>query len=297
MKTIQLSFYLILILTFSLLVLSNCAKEPVKELEQAETIFMKANEANAQELATVEYEKALNKLNYGKKLINSKRYNDAKSILLEACDLADSAYKIAVKANELSEKNRIKEAKIKQEQILKMEKERAELASKKAIAEKIALEKKMIEEKKKQKPSQYIVVKNDCLWNIAKKVYNNPIMWKMIYDANKHQIENPDLIFPKQVLVIPIIDEQAQPKIATKEARTTDNIAQEKAEEKTSLKENNVTQQVVSKYVVVKGDCLWNIAKSIYNEPLKWKQIHQANIEIISNPDLIFPNQVLIIPS
>ncbi|MCS7184564.1 MAG: LysM peptidoglycan-binding domain-containing protein [bacterium] len=43
----------------------------------------------------------------------------------------------------------------------------------------------------------------DCLWNIAKRVYGNPYMWKKIYEANKDIIKNPNLIFPKQVLLIP----------------------------------------------------------------------------------------------
>jgi nucleoid-associated protein YgaU len=32
-------------------------------------------------------------------------------------------------------------------------------------------------------------------------------MWKKIYLANKHQIEDPAIIYPKQVLIIPPLDE------------------------------------------------------------------------------------------
>jgi len=49
-------------------------------------------------------------------------------------------------------------------------------------------------------------------------------------------------------------------------------------------------------YVVKKGDCLWNIAKAIYNNPLKWKAIYKANKKKIKDPNLIYPNQKLIIP-
>jgi nucleoid-associated protein YgaU len=49
-------------------------------------------------------------------------------------------------------------------------------------------------------------------------------------------------------------------------------------------------------YVVKKGDCLWNIAKAIYNKPLKWKAIYKANKKKIKDPNLIYPNQKLIIP-
>lgn len=45
----------------------------------------------------------------------------------------------------------------------------------------------------------------DCLWNIAKKksIYDNPFKWPTIYNANKDQIKDPNLIYPGQVLTIP----------------------------------------------------------------------------------------------
>ncbi|MGE5399906.1 MAG: LysM peptidoglycan-binding domain-containing protein [Ignavibacteriales bacterium] len=60
----------------------------------------------------------------------------------------------------------------------------------------------------------YTVVRGDCLWNIAKKkdVYNNAFAWPKIYQANRDQIKNPDLIYPKQIFKIPNLteDEKAQ---------------------------------------------------------------------------------------
>lgn len=52
----------------------------------------------------------------------------------------------------------------------------------------------------------------------------------------------------------------------------------------------------VTTYTVVKGDCLWNIAKSFYGAGYKWSTIYEANKDIISNPNLIFVGQVLEIP-
>ena len=63
-------------------------------------------------------------------------------------------------------------------------------------------------------PSQYTVrpwnVSKDCLWNIAGRpwVYNDPFKWKVLYDANKSKMpepNNPDLIHPGMVLDIPSI--------------------------------------------------------------------------------------------
>jgi len=49
----------------------------------------------------------------------------------------------------------------------------------------------------------YTVVRGDCLWNIAKKYYGNGSQYTKIYNANRDQIKNPNLIYPGQVLTIP----------------------------------------------------------------------------------------------
>jgi nucleoid-associated protein YgaU len=45
----------------------------------------------------------------------------------------------------------------------------------------------------------------DCLWNIAKKpkVYDNAFLWPKIWQGNRDQIKNPDVIQPGQRLKIP----------------------------------------------------------------------------------------------
>jgi LysM repeat protein len=49
----------------------------------------------------------------------------------------------------------------------------------------------------------YTVASGDSLSKIAKKVYGDAKQWKRIFEANRDQIENPDLIHPGQVLRIP----------------------------------------------------------------------------------------------
>ena len=46
---------------------------------------------------------------------------------------------------------------------------------------------------------------------------------------------------------------------------------------------------------VVKGDCMWNIARSVYGDGRKWPTIADANGVPRSNP-VIYPNQVLLVP-
>lgn len=50
-------------------------------------------------------------------------------------------------------------------------------------------------------------------------------------------------------------------------------------------------------YTVVKGDCLWNIAKKFYGDGSKWTKIYNANKSKIKNPNLIYPGQKLTIPA
>lgn len=49
------------------------------------------------------------------------------------------------------------------------------------------------------------------------------------------------------------------------------------------------------KWHVVKGDCMWNIARSVYGDGRKWPTIADANGVPRSNP-IIYPNQVFTIP-
>lgn len=59
----------------------------------------------------------------------------------------------------------------------------------------------------------------DCLWNISGKmeIYSDPLLWVKIWQANTDKIKNPDIIFPGQVLTIPV-----------KSDKTTDEIKAER---------------------------------------------------------------------
>lgn len=121
-----------------------------------------------------------------------------------------------------------------------------------------------LEAKLMGKYDQYTVLKGDYLWKISKKpeIYNDPYQWIRIYCVNRDQIKNPDLIYPDQVLKI---------------QRTLDK----------------------NQYLVAKGDFLKKIAgnSSVYNDPTKWTKLYEANKDIISDPNRIYPYQVLVVPA
>lgn len=64
------------------------------------------------------------------------------------------------------------------------------------------------------KDIMYTVVKGDHLWGIARKTehYGNGFAWPVIYNANRDQIKNPDLIYPKQVFKVPQLTEEEKAK-------------------------------------------------------------------------------------
>ena len=108
----------------------------------------------------------------------------------------------------------------------------------------------------------YTVAQGDNLWSIAQqeRVYADPYMWPRLYRANKEQIQDPDLIYPDQMLAVPF-----------------------------GVAENE--------HLVTSGDFLFKIAAEIYNDGGKWHKIYEANKQQIVEPDLIFPAQVFEIPS
>lgn len=57
------------------------------------------------------------------------------------------------------------------------------------------------------------------------------------------------------------------------------------------------TAATANSYTVVKGDCLWNISKKFYGSGAQYTKIFNANNPPIKNANLIYPGQVLTIPS
>lgn len=80
----------------------------------------------------------------------------------------------------------------------------------------------------------------------------------------------------------------------TKIMKVTNNKASVTTQRQTN---NSPAPKTGTTYKVKKGDCLWNIAKAIYGDGSKYTKIYEANKDKITNPNLIYPDQVLTIPS
>lgn len=88
------------------------------------------------------------------------------------------------------------------------EEEEAEIAPKQMTQEKAPQRKKAVKKAGGQTHEVWLWQETrDCLWNLAEKYYGDPWLWKKIYIANKDQIDDPRIIYPKQILIIPPVEE------------------------------------------------------------------------------------------
>ena len=69
----------------------------------------------------------------------------------------------------------------------------------------------------------HTVVKEDTLWDLAQRYYSNPFEWRVIWNANRDVVEDPNWIYPAEVIVIPGLpgdtqaDEPAQDPMETEQ--------------------------------------------------------------------------------
>ena len=54
--------------------------------------------------------------------------------------------------------------------------------------------------------SAVIVQPGNSLWRISRRVYGDGVRYSVIYQANRDQIREPDLIYPGQIFVVPTTD-------------------------------------------------------------------------------------------
>jgi nucleoid-associated protein YgaU len=52
-------------------------------------------------------------------------------------------------------------------------------------------------------PGSIVVQPGNSLWRIARRTYGHGIRYSLIFEANKEQIRDPNLIYPGQVFAVP----------------------------------------------------------------------------------------------
>jgi len=118
------------------------------------------------------------------------------------------------------------------------------------------------------------VVKGESLWSISENVYGSGYNWTDVKSANNLKSDDIEI---GQELVLPEVS--AKEPTATKQDLTV-----------------TADSQTISgdSYTVVHGDSLWNVAVRAYGDGYKWVNIAKANN--LSNPNVIHPGNILVLP-
>lgn len=106
----------------------------------------------------------------------------------------------------------------------------------------------------------YTIQPGDTLSKIAKQYLGDPGKYPVIFEANREVIKDPNLIYPGQMIRIPVSGSAEQT------------------------------------YTVQSGDTLSRIAQRFYGAANKYAVIFEANRDVIKDPNVIHPGQILRIP-
>ena len=152
---------------------------------------MEAEELGAEELAPKAFDAAAKKLAAAEQMMGDPcKYPDALRAAAEADELGRKAGVMAVAE---VERLAAEEARLLAE------------AEARLLAEEEALRIAEMEAWLAAHPPEYEVERGDYLWKISgmDRIYQASRFWPIIFDANRDQINDPDLIYPGQVLNIP----------------------------------------------------------------------------------------------
>jgi len=157
-----------------------------KKIEEAQAAIDAAKGSEAAKLSPNDIKAAEESLAQAKSLFNDGKYKESMIASGQAINIAQGvSSKKAVAVAPIVEQQGKEGVAVKEEQ-------------KEAIQKKVEEETEYTLYKVKYNPA-----KRDCLWRIAEKFYNDGFKWKVIYDANRDIVKNPDLIKPGWILKIP----------------------------------------------------------------------------------------------
>ena len=111
-------------------------------------------------------------------------------------------------------------------------------------------------------PKSWVLQYGECLWIVSgyEEIYGDPLKWPRLWRGNKDMVEDPDWVLAGWELKVP----RTWPK----------------------------------RHMVVQDEWLAKIAGywEVYDNYREWPLLFEANKDRIKDPDLIFPEQELVIP-
>jgi hypothetical protein len=85
-----------------------------------------------------------------------------------------------------------------------------------------------------QEIKEYKVIKGDTLWDITKKELNDPFLWSKVWKENP-RIANPDLIYPDQMIKIPLYLIQEEKREEEVQLKSTEEVTLKSTEKSQKL--------------------------------------------------------------
>lgn len=111
-------------------------------------------------------------------------------------------------------------------------------------------------------PKEYKLIYGECLWTVAgyEQIYGDPLKWTRLWRGNTEMIEDPDWVLAGWTLQVP--------------------------------------RHWPRKHMVQQDEWLAKIAGywEVYDNYRQWPVLFEANRDRIDDPDLIFPEQELVVP-
>ena len=206
------------LLFFAVLLLGGCASAPRHVLQSARLAVAHADYYGAEKLASEEFRQARDSLRRGEELLRHGDYQGAQLVLSQAELLANqSRAKAEMRKIALAEaqKNPTPPEPLPPPKIPVKTTPLPQPASKPKPA---------VEPPPSPPPSHVTVEANQTLWMIAarKDIYDDPLLWPLLYQGNRDQIKDPRQIFPGQILNVPREVSAGEREEAREKARNSD---------------------------------------------------------------------------
>ena len=190
-----------------LLLLAGCANPPRQELQAARMAVARAAHAGAEELAAQEYKEAIESLKLGEEAVRRKDYRRGRDLLGLTRDQADLAFSRAGEEHDRLAHLRSEAETPPAPQPPIARTRPLRLPPPPPAAPPVPASKPPADSKQPEPPAlmRHIVEDNETLWTIAARrdVYGDPLLWPLLYQANRDQIRDPRKVFPGQQINIP----------------------------------------------------------------------------------------------
>ena len=188
----------------SLLLVVSCTFTPKPDLKPAEHMVKRAYDMDAPVYAPSEYQAAYIALSSARRAMSLGDYDMANESVEVALSYARQASRLAqeTKIKQIEEAKRAKQEEASREETVQ---ETVVMVPKPPKVIKPPVAKPPPKVKKETKLlSEYNVGNGENLWTIAAnpRVYNEGLLWPLLYQANRDQIKDPREIFPGQILNI-----------------------------------------------------------------------------------------------